>query len=87
MTINLNLPANWRSTLSGLLTAAGLAATAYIQSGHKFDLHDPLLWSAVGSAVWAWYTKDKNVTGGTVANSSNSADVVASTAAPKSPAA
>ena len=83
MTINLNLPASWRSTVAGGIAAIGTGATSYIQSGHRIDFHDPRLWSAVGFAVWAWYTKDKSVTGGTIPNSANDAAVVAQTAAPK----
>ena len=75
---------SWKTTLGGLVTGGLLFLSSYIQNGHTFiNIHDPKFWMSFALAAWGYVMKDKNVTGGTVANNSNNPAVVATTAVSK----
>ena len=74
---------SWKTTLGGLVTGVLLFLSSWIQNGHTINIHDPKFWLAFVVAAWGYVQKDKNVTGGTVANSSNNPAVVATTAVSK----
>ena len=65
MTIDLNVPANWKTTLGGLVGGALAVLYSYIQSGQHINPKDPMFWMGFVIAVKGYYEKDKNVTGGT----------------------
>ena len=86
MTINISVPANWKAQLPGLGVAVGLFLTQWQQSGQAFNLKSPLFWSALASAVFAYFSKAKDVTGGTKPNTANDPAVVATTSEAKAEA-
>lgn len=85
MVIDTSKLGSWKSSTAGLVAAIGQALTAYVQSGNKIDFHNPMFYSAIATVIWAWYTKDKNVTGGNSPNPSSDPAVVAKTATPEPP--
>jgi hypothetical protein len=85
MTINIPSPANWKTTVSGILAAVGsyLAMFPNTLNGHP-TLENIAKFIAIGGlASLGFSAKDLNVTGGNTANSANDPAVVQSTTVPK----
>lgn len=74
---------NWKTTLAGIITGAGLAAQAIEQASTAGTFNGKTgtqLLIAIGIVLLGICSKDYNVTGGTVVNENNNASVVASIA-------
>ena len=83
MTVNLNLPSSWRTTLSGLITAvAGFVVVepSLFQTQHPYIFALSKYVMVGGFAAIGLFAKDSVVTGGSVANTTNDPKIVAETA-------
>lgn len=72
---------SWKTTLGGLVTGLGVAGDAILQAyaaGSFTGKTGLQLLAAVGIVILGLYAKDNNVTGGTVVNTNNDANVVVS---------
>lgn len=71
--------ANWRTTLAGVISGLGVAADAIIsaiQAGTFTGKTGTQLVFAIGLVLLGTFAKDKQVTGGSVVNTTNDANVV-----------
>ena len=65
MTINLKIPASWRTALVGVLSVFYAAMNAYGDGSLQMAIHDPKVQIAVLVALLGILAKDSQVTGGT----------------------
>lgn len=70
---------SWRTSLAGLVTGLGVAGDAVLQayaSGAFTGKTGFQLAAAIGIILLGLYSKDKQVTGGTIVNQANDANAV-----------
>ena len=70
MTIDLKLPASWKTTLSGIVLAALGFTQVYMIHDWRMIVKDPMTLALFVTAILGLSAKDANVTGGTVGQAS-----------------
>lgn len=72
--------ASWKTTIGGILAGGAIGAQALLEaynSGLFTGKTGLQLVISIGTILLGLYAKDKNVTGGTIVNTTNDANVVA----------